>query len=68
MDKTLRILQLNLNKQLGAQYSLMNDDALENYSLLLITEPHSTRNPLGQLLTPPDTPPEVGTNPPLDVK
>lgn len=43
MSKELKILQANLHKSLDAQLSLFNDEALKDFSLLLLSEPHCFR-------------------------
>lgn len=43
MNKGFSILQANLRKMPGAQLSLLNDGALRDYKLLLITEPYCLR-------------------------
>ena len=40
MSRDLKILQANLGKRCAAQTSLLNDEALREYSFLLIQEPH----------------------------
>lgn len=40
MSDTLKILQLNVRKQGMVQQSLLNDEAIKNFGVLLVTEPH----------------------------
>ena len=40
MSSTFRMLQLNVRKQSMVQQSLMNDEALQDFGVLAITEPH----------------------------
>ena len=44
MLKELKVLQANLRKSPGAQLNLMNDESLQDFALLLITEPSCYRN------------------------
>lgn len=44
MDKTLRILQLNVGKQDVVQHSLLNDEAIKDFGFLAILEPHSWKD------------------------
>src|SRR5437016_4681976 len=39
--REFKVLQANLHKKREAQLSLMNDDTLANFSLLLISEPYT---------------------------
>lgn len=43
MNKTLRILQLNVRKQREVQNSLMNDQELKNFGILALSEPYIRR-------------------------
>ena len=43
MNRTLQILQLNVRKQREVQQSLMNDDNLRDFGVLMVTEPHVWR-------------------------
>jgi hypothetical protein len=39
MSRSMRILQLNVQKQLDVQHSLMNDGSLKEYAAPVISEP-----------------------------
>jgi len=45
MLDTLQIMYLNIGKRKHVQHSLINDEGLRNYSLLLTTEPYIYRHP-----------------------
>ena len=40
MSKEFKVLQVNVRKMSEAQHSMMNDDSLEDFSLLLVSEPY----------------------------
>jgi hypothetical protein len=40
MSRSLRFLQLNVQKQRNVQHSVMNDVNLKEYAALVISEPH----------------------------
>jgi hypothetical protein len=40
MSRSLRFLQLNVQKQRNVQHSVMNDANLKEYAALVISEPH----------------------------
>jgi hypothetical protein len=44
MHKTLQVLQLNVRKQNTVQQSVMNDEQLQNFEILAISEPYVWRN------------------------
>jgi len=44
MSRKFSVLQANVRKMSEVQHSIMNDDSLENHSLLLISEPYLFRN------------------------
>ena len=43
MSNTLQVLQLNVGKRETTQLSLLNDDSLQDFSVLAISEPYSWR-------------------------
>ena len=52
MSKTLDILLLKTRKSPEVQHSLMNDETLRDFSIILTTEPHVVRAENGSLVTP----------------
>src|ERR1035438_4113445 len=44
MSRVFQVLQLNVGKRERVQLSLLNDENLENFSVLAISEPHSWRD------------------------
>jgi hypothetical protein len=44
MHKTLQVFQLNVRKQRTVQHSVMNDEQLQNFEILAISEPYVWRN------------------------
>jgi hypothetical protein len=44
MSRVFQILQLNVGKKDKVQLSLLNDENLENFSVLAVLEPHSWRD------------------------
>ena len=53
MIKQLQTLQANLGKSGMAQHSLMNDEGLKDYGLLLISEPSCFRHESNSVVAPP---------------
>ena len=53
MGRTFKVLQANLGKRPMAQHSLMNDDGLEDYGLLMISEPACWLSPEGTVVAAP---------------
>jgi Endonuclease-reverse transcriptase len=53
MVRALRVLQANLRKSSMAQHSLMNDEGLRNYGLLMISEPACFTDDDGKTVAPP---------------
>src|SRR5437762_1724784 len=51
--REFKVLQANLNKQREAQLSLLNDETLADFSLLLLSEPHTYLNDNGAPVTVP---------------
>jgi hypothetical protein len=54
MSKTFRMIQLNVRKQGAVHDSLMNDEGIQDATVLAIQEPHARRIQ-GRLLTTPMT-------------
>ena len=52
MSLDFRILQANLRKTRETQLSLLNDEELQNFGLLLIQEPHCYRTEEGIITAP----------------
>jgi hypothetical protein len=42
IDKSIRILQINLNKSEKAHLDILNEKVSQNYDVILIQEPHTT--------------------------
>ena len=53
MIKSFKILQANVGKNPGTQHSLLNDEGLEDYGLLMITEPSCFVRDDGRVIAPP---------------
>src|SRR5437762_2203129 len=53
MRKGFKILQANLRKSRETQLNLMNDKSLQEFALLLITEPSCSRNAEGKAIITP---------------
>ena len=45
MLDTLKIMYLNIGKRKQVQHSLLNDEGIQDFSLILSTEPHIYRHP-----------------------
>ncbi len=41
MYRTLKVFQLNVRKQQEVQQSVMNDNQLQDFSVIALSEPHS---------------------------
>ena len=52
MSRIFQVLQLNVGKQEMVQLSLLNDDRLEDFSALAISEPYSWPNNESIMVTP----------------
>ena len=53
MSRSLRVLSANVGKRPMVQHSMMNDDGLREYGLIMITEPACFRNEDGQVVAAP---------------
>jgi hypothetical protein len=53
MVKTFKVFQANLGKRPTVQHSLMNDEGLQDYGLLMITEPACFIRDDGRVIAPP---------------
>jgi hypothetical protein len=54
MSRSMNILQMNVQKQLSVQQSMMNDESLKDYTALVVSEPYAlevdgklTTSPMG---------------------
>ena len=52
-SKPFQILQLNAQKKRGVMHSVINDEILEDFGALLISEPHVWRNNEGKTISTP---------------